>query len=75
MLVALLAVTLLEACDTTTGIKNLLLAGIERMAVGAYINRHVIARSGGTRNERIAARAGNLHCVIVGMDTLLHNVS
>ena len=30
---------------------------------------------GGTGDEGVAARAGNLHCVIIRMDTLLHSLS
>ena len=35
----------------------------------------MIAVVGGTGDEGVAARAGNLHCVIIRMDTLLHSLS
>ena len=36
MLLALLAVALLEASNAATGVKNLLLAGVERVALRAH---------------------------------------
>ena len=42
MLLALLAVALLEASNAATGVKNLLLAGVERVALRAHVNEHVI---------------------------------
>lgn len=54
-LLAALAVTLLEASHATTGVENLLLTGIEWVALGAYISRHVITLVGGTGYECIAA--------------------
>ena len=74
-LLAALAVTLLEASHAAAGIQNLLLAGVERVAVRAHVNRHMIASGGGTGDERVASRAGDLHGVIIGMNTLLHGVS
>lgn len=74
-LLALLAVATLEAGDTTAGIENLLLAGVERVAFRAHVNRHMIAFGGGTGDEGVAARARNLHDMVIGMDSLLHNVS
>ena len=38
MLLALLAVALLEASNAATGIENLLLAGVERVALRAHVN-------------------------------------
>lgn len=74
-LLALLAVALLEASDAATGVKNLLLAGVEGMAVGAHVSEHVIVAAGAAGHEGVAARARHLNGVIIRMDTLLHGLS
>ena len=57
MLLALLAVALLEASNAATGVKNLLLAGVERVALRAHVNEHVIFLASGAGHEGVAARA------------------
>ena len=74
MLLALLAVALLEASNAATGVENLLLAGVERMALRAHIHRHMVALGGRTRLERVTARTRDGHLVIIRMNTLLHNI-
>lgn len=74
-LLAALAVALLEASHTTTGVENLLLAGVERMALRAHVGRHGFALVGRTSDESVAARARDLNGMIIGMNTLLHGVS
>ena len=75
MLLALLAVALLEASNAATGIKNLLLAGVERVALRAHVNEHVIFLASGAGHEGVAARARHLNGVVIRMDTLLHFTS
>ena len=69
MLLALLAVALLEASNAATGVKNLLLAGVERVALRAHVNEHVIFLASGAGHEGVAARARHLNGVIIRMDT------
>ena len=75
MLLALLAVALLEASNAATGVKNLLLAGVERVALRAHVNEHVIFLASGAGHEGVAARARHLNGVVIRMDTLLHFTS
>ena len=75
MLLALLAVALLEASNAATGVKNLLLAGVARVALRAHVNEHVIFLASGAGHEGVAARARHLNGVIIRMDTLLHFTS
>ena len=62
--------SLLESVNTSAGINELLLAGKERMAVGANIHTKILF--GGGSLERSAASALYHGGLIVGMDSLLH---
>mgnify|MGYP003163972336 FL=1 len=55
MLLALLAVALLEASNAATGVKNLLLAGVERVALRAHVNEHVIFLASGAGHEHVTS--------------------
>ena len=61
---------LLETLDTSACIYQLLLAGKERMAVGANFNADVLLC--GTCLKGVAAGAGNRRPLILGMDSLFH---
>ena len=50
-----LSVTRLETGDTAAGIKNLLLAGVERVASRAHVHAHLTGGEGGTGVERVTA--------------------
>ena len=67
----LTAETLVEALNTSAGVNQLLLASVERMALGA--NFDVDLRLGRTSVDDIAACAGNGAVNIVRMDTLFHS--
>ena len=62
--------TLLEAINASAGINQLLLAGVERMALGANINLHLFP--GGTGFKRFTAYAANDAFTVLGMDLFLH---
>ena len=62
--------TLFEPVYTATGINKLLLAGIERMALGADLNTNVLA--GGAGLENLAASASDRGGLILGMYVLFH---
>ena len=69
-LLAGLGKTALEALDAATGIDQLLLAGVERMALAA--NFDVDLRLGVTGVDHIAAGTSDGAVHIVRMDALLH---
>ena len=62
--------TLLESVNASAGINQLLLAGIERVALGADLNTNVLL--GRTSGKDIAARAADGGLFVLGMDTFLH---
>ena len=64
------AVALLEAVDTAAGVNQLLLAGKERVALGADFNAQLLL--GGTGDEGVAADAGHGNLLILRMDAFLH---
>ena len=64
------AETLLEAIDASAGVYQLLLAGVERMALGANINLHLFLCRPGLK--RLTAYAANDALAILGMDLFLH---
>ncbi len=68
----LLAKTLVELVNTSASVNELLLAGKERMALGADIYSHITL--GGLGLNNLAARANNLSVLIFGMDTVLHSI-
>ena len=66
------AEALVEAINTSTGVNQLLLAGIERVALGADFNLDVLL--GGASRKDIAASTTNGRLFVIGMDTFLHVV-
>ena len=62
--------TFLETINTTASIYQLLLAGIERMALGADINLHLFLCRPGLK--RLTAYAANHTLAVLGMDVFLH---
>lgn len=65
------AKALVEALYAAAGGRLLLLAGVERMAVGAYVQREVAAGRG-TDGKVLAAGAGGGDRVVFRVDTLFH---
>jgi hypothetical protein len=65
--------TLVEALDAATGGSLLLLAGVERVALGAHVQREGLLGSG-TDFVLRAAGAGCGLALVVRMDTLFHGV-
>ena len=63
---------LFKSGDTTTGIEDALLAGVERMADRANFNEERSALDGRTSSEGFAATAGHLGLHICGMNIWLH---
>ena len=70
ILVLLQAETLVETIDTSTGVNQLLLAGIERVALGADFNTDVLL--GGAGRKDVATSTTNRGLFVFGMDTFLH---
>ena len=64
------AKTLVEAVHTSAGVNQLLLAGVEGMALGADF--HVDLRLGGAGMDDLTAGAGDGAVHILGMDALFH---
>jgi hypothetical protein len=62
---------LTELLDAAGGVNNLLLAGVERMALGANFDVHVLG-GGGACLELIAATASYVDFSIVWMNVGLH---
>jgi hypothetical protein len=61
----------LEAFDAATGVDELLLAGVERVALRAKFNVHL--GLGGTRDEGVPAAAGDSGFDVFGVDLSLHS--
>ena len=61
---------LVETVNTSTGVNQLLLAGIERVALGANFNLDVLFGGAGLNN--LAARASDCSLFVLRMDTFLH---
>jgi hypothetical protein len=70
--VLLQAESLVEPVNTSTGVNQLLLAGIERVALRADFNSDVLL--GGTGRKDVATGAANRGLFVIGMDTFLHVV-
>ena len=70
--VLLQAKSLVEPINTSTGVNQLLLAGIERVALGADLNADVLL--GGASRKDVATGTANGSLFVVGMDTFLHVV-
>ena len=64
------AKTLVETSNTSTGVNQLLLAGIEWVAHGADFDSDVLL--GGTSSKDIAASAADGSLIVLGMETFLH---
>src|SRR5262249_45470160 len=67
----LVAVAALEAFDTAGGVDDLLLAGIERMAVRADLDMDLRAR--GARLDLVAAGADDRAALVRGMNSFFHD--
>ena len=65
-------VFLVETVNTSTSINQLLLAGIERVALGADFNFDVLF--GGTGLDDFTTCASDRSLFVLGMDTFLHSV-
>ena len=63
---------LVEALNASTSVNQLLLAGIERVTLGADFNLDVLL--GRTCLDHCTASATNRRLLVVGMDTFLHFV-
>ena len=70
LLASLVGVAALKALNTSAGVNQLLLAGVEGMALAANFNADL--RLGIAGMDHVAACAGNGAIHIVGMNTLLH---
>ena len=64
------AEALVEAINTSTGVNQLLLAGIERVALGADFNLNVLL--GGTSGKLVATSTTDSGLFVSGMDAFLH---
>jgi len=70
--VLLQAKSLVETVNTSTGVNQLLLAGIERVALGAEFNLDVLL--GRASGKDVTASTTNGSLFVVGVDTFLHIV-
>ena len=70
--VLLQAKSLVETVNTSTGVNQLLLAGIERVALRADFNADLLL--GGAGREDVATGAANRSLFVLGMDTFSHVV-
>ena len=66
------AKTLVETVNTSTGVNQLLLAGIERVALGADLNTNVLLGRAGSKS--VATGTADRGLFVLGMDTFLHFV-
>ena len=66
------AKSLVETINTSTGVNQLLLAGIERVALGANFNTDILL--GGTGGKSVTAGAADGGLLVVGMDAFSHFV-
>ena len=64
------AVLLVELVNTAAGVDQLLLAGVERVALGANLDGDVLA--GGAGLDDVAAGAPDCGLIIFGMYAFLH---
>src|ERR1700712_2403787 len=71
-LAAALAVTGLEARNPATGIQDLLLAGVERVAIRADLDGDLSAGLGAVGLERVATAAGHLGGAVIGVNAGVH---
>ena len=66
------AESLVETVNTSTGVNQLLLAGIERVALGANFNTDILL--GRTGGKDVATGAADRGLLVVGMDAFSHFV-
>ena len=66
------AETLVKTIDTSTGVNQLLLAGIERVALGADFNTDILLGRAGGKSVTAGAADGGL--LVFGMDAFSHVV-
>jgi len=64
--------SLVETVDTSTGINQLLLAGIERVALGADFNSDILL--GGASGKGVATSTANCSLFVLRMDAFSHFV-
>jgi hypothetical protein len=64
--------SLVETINTSTGVNQLLLAGVERVALGADLNADVLL--GGTGRKDVATGTADGSLFVVGMDAFSHVV-
>ena len=64
--------SLVETINTSTGVDQLLLAGVERVALGADLNTDLLL--GGTGCKHVATCATDGGLFVVGMDAFSHVV-
>ena len=64
--------SLVEPINTSTGVNQLLLAGIERVALGADFNTDLLL--GGAGGEGVAASATDGGLLVLRMDAFFHVV-
>ena len=64
--------SLVEPINTSTGVNQLLLAGVERVALGADFNSDVLL--GGTGRKDVATGTANGGLFVLGVDTFSHVV-
>jgi hypothetical protein len=67
-----LAVPLLEPGDAAAGVEDLLLAGVERVALRAHVGVDHAVRRGAAGLERVPAGAGHRRLDVVRVDSGLH---
>jgi len=67
------AEALLELGNAATGVKNLLLARVERVTLVAHFSVNLTAGTGAVGRERVTAVAGNRRLDVIGMNIGLHN--
>src|ERR1039458_8713340 len=72
--VGLLAVARLEAGDAATSVQDLLLAGVERVALRAHVRGDLAALHGAAGLERVATGAGDRGRDVGGVKVLLQRV-
>ena len=64
--------SLVETVNTSTGVNQLLLAGVERVALRADFNSDVLL--GGASGKSVATSTANRSLFVVGMDAFSHVV-
>jgi len=70
-----IAVFLIEFVHTTGAIHDLLFTSVERVALGANFNVEFGFAHGRFSDKFVAARAGNIDFVVVGMNLRFHDFS